>query len=113
MDKLTRYRHLVKKLLSEHAELINRQPTPGLETECIFDEERDQYMLFTVGWSQRRRVRSTSIYVRLRNGKIWIEDDMTEEGVACRLLEAGVPREDIVLGFQPPEMRPLTEFAVA
>ena len=33
----------------------------------------------------------------------------------ARVLEelGGVPREDIVLAFHPPEMRPLTEFAVA
>jgi hypothetical protein len=29
------------------------------------------------------------------------------------LLEAGVPKEDIVLAFHEPEMRQYTEFAVA
>jgi hypothetical protein len=29
------------------------------------------------------------------------------------LLEAGVPKEDIVLAFHPPEMRALTDLAVA
>ncbi|HMB28005.1 MAG TPA: element excision factor XisI family protein [Blastocatellia bacterium] len=27
--------------------------------------------------------------------------------------EAGVPRSDIVLGFQPPDVRPLTGYAIA
>jgi len=45
--------------------------------------------------------------------KIWIEEDMTEDGIATYFLEQGVPREDIVLAFHPPFMRPLTEFAVA
>jgi hypothetical protein len=38
---------------------------------------------------------------------------MTEDGIANRLLEAGVPKEDIVLAFQPPEFRRHSEFAVA
>ena len=33
--------------------------------------------------------------------------------IANELLEAGVLPEDIVLGFHPPQKRPLTEFVVA
>ena len=44
-------------------------------------------------------------------GKIWVEVDETEEGIATQFLRAGVPREDIVLAFHPPELRHLTEFA--
>ena len=50
---------------------------------------------------------------RLKDGKIWLEEDWTEQGIATELLKAGVPKEAIVLAFQPPEMRQLSEFAVA
>ena len=113
MDKLAEYRRLIKQLLTHYAELINRRPKPDRETEVVFDEERDHYMLVTIGWSDQRRVRGTTVYVRLRNDKFWIEEDWLENGIATDLLKAGVPKEDIVLAFQPPEMRPLTEFAVA
>ena len=33
--------------------------------------------------------------------------------IVVELLEAGVLPEDIVLGFHPPQKRPLTEFVVA
>jgi hypothetical protein len=113
MDRLTRYRELIKRLMSELAALVNQHPTPGVETLCAFDEERDQYLLLKTGWSQNRRVRGTTLYLRLREGKIWIEEDWTEEGIATQLVRAGVPKEDIVLAFQSPRVRPLTEFAVA
>ena len=113
MDKLTRYRQLIKDLLNHYAEIINRRPKPGKDTEVVFDEERDHFMLVTVGWSGTRRLRNTVVYVRLRNGKFWVEEDGLEQGIATDLLAAGVPNEDIVLAFHPPEMRPLTEFAVA
>lgn len=113
MDKLTTYRNLIKQLLTRYAELVNRQPIPGVETSCVFDEEHDQYLLLTVGWSQNRRVRNTTLYIRLRDGKFWIEEDWTEDGIATDLLRAGVPRSDIVLAFQPPDTRLLTEFAAA
>ncbi len=113
MDKLHEYRQLVKKVLTHYAELVNRRPKPGKETEVVFDEERDHYMLISVGWSGQHRVRGTTVYVRLRNGKFWIEEDWLEHGITPDLLQAGVPKEDIVLAFQPPEVRPLTEFATA
>ena len=53
------------------------------------------------------------MYVRLKKGKFWIEDDWTEDGIVAYLKEAGVPNEDIVLAFNPPDMRQYTEFAVA
>ncbi len=53
-------------------------------------------------------------YCRLRmwDGKIWIEWDGIEEGVTQELVELGVPKEDIVLGFYRPQRRRMTEFAV-
>ncbi len=114
MDRLTKYRTLIKQLLIDYQELINRSPTPeGVETEVVFDEERDHYMLLNVGWAQRKRFRGTTLYLRLRNGKIWVEEDWLDEGIVKDLLAEGVSKEDIVLAFQHPEMRPLTEFAVA
>ena len=76
------------------------------------DQDRDQYLLLKTGWSQGRRVRGVTLFLRLRDGKVWVEEDWTEEGIATELVKAGVPREDIVLAFHPPQVRPLTEFAV-
>ena len=113
MDKLTQYRAIIKRYLSELADIIMRQPTPGVESLCVFDEARDHYLLLKTGWSQGHRVRGVTLFIRLRNGKIWVEEDWTEEGITFKLLNAGVPKEDIVLAFQSPAMRQLTEFAVA
>ncbi|MEI2609349.1 MAG: XisI protein [Candidatus Promineifilaceae bacterium] len=114
MDKLSHYRNLIKNLLTQYAELINQSAaTPEIMTELVVDEERDQYLLVNTGWLKRQRMRGTTVYLRLRNGKIWVEEDWLENGIVKDLLEAGVPKEDIVLAFQPPEMRPHTDFAVA
>jgi len=113
MGKLSKYRTLLKEILTKYADLIRQNPQEGRETELIFDEERDHYLLVHNGWSGKKRIRGTTIYVRLRDGKFWIEEDWLEHGIATDLLEAGVPREDIVLAFHAPQMRPYTEFAVA
>jgi len=112
MDRSMTYRTLLKELLSQHAERMNRHPQPDTEIEVTFDEERDHYMLLRVGWTPKGRLFVPTLYARLRDGKIWIENDWTADGLATELLEQGVPPDDIVLAFHPPEMRPYTEFAV-
>jgi len=47
------------------------------------------------------------------NDKIWIQQDGTEVGIANQLVDLGVPKQDIVLGFDPPNLRKYTDFAVS
>jgi XisI protein len=113
MDKLVRYRQTIKKILLEYRDWAAGGNLAGVE-ECVsFDEVRDQYLWFSVGWDGKRRDFSVTVYMRIVQGKIWVEEDWTKQGMVDELLEMGVPAEDIVLGFQHPSKRPLTEFAVA
>ena len=113
MDKVENYRSLIKKILTEYYEWVSNAPRDGVE-ECLsFDEVRDHYFWFHIGWDGKCRVQGVTVYLRIRNGKIWVEEDWTKQGIVNDLLEAGVLHEDIVLGFQHPSKRPLTEFAIA
>jgi len=113
MEKLIRYQQLLNSIMREYERLYNLHVRPGIDEVLVADDARGRYILQSIGWEGRKRVLNTALNVRLRDGKIWIEEDWTERGIANDLVAAGVPREDIVLGFQHPDMRPLTEFAVA
>ncbi len=113
MDKLTTYRQLIKELLTKFVELDNKHSTSEVDHVLVADDERGHYFWYNVGWWQRERLSAPTAYVRVKDGKIWIEDDMTEVGIANELIEAGVPKEDIVLAFHAPELRQYTEFAAA
>jgi hypothetical protein len=52
------------------------------------------------------------MHLDIKNGKIWIQQNTTEVDIAAELLEMGVPKQDIVIGFHTPKMRQLTSFAV-
>ncbi len=52
-------------------------------------------------------------HVQIIEGKIWIQRDGIEDGITEELVAAGIPKSDIVLGFQPPEVRPYTGYAIA
>jgi hypothetical protein len=105
MDRLKRYRGLVKDHIRRVAELVHRNQEPEVQTFCIFDDDRDQYLLLRTGWDGNRRIRGISIYVRLHAGKIWVEEDRTDDGIVNALLKTGVPASDLVLGFLSPGKR--------
>jgi hypothetical protein len=113
---ITQYRALIQKLLTEYRQLGQPQTEDSADQgtdRLAFDLERDEYLWFQSGWRGKERVRHITMYLRIVNGKIWVEEDMTNLCVVDDLLAAGVPKQDIVLGFQHPSKRPLTEFATA
>jgi hypothetical protein len=66
-----------------------------------------------LGWDRTGRVHDVVFHLKIKDGKIWIEWDGIEQGISQELLEAGVLKEDIVLGFYRPERRAITGFSLA
>jgi hypothetical protein len=99
MDKLKHYQDLIKRILSEYVELSNRKPNANIEKFLVTDDEHGHYIWLKLGWERGKRVKYITVYVRIHEGKFWIEEDLTEEGIAADLIRAVVPKEDIVLAF--------------
>lgn len=110
MDKIKHYRQLIKQILTEHAQIINNTDT--VNSQLIIDSENDHYQLAYVGWQGDKRVFGPVMHFDIQNGKIWIQYNGTEESVAERLVELGVPPSDIVIGFHSPFKRQFTSYAV-
>jgi hypothetical protein len=111
MDTLDDYRTLIQAIVKEYAQY---KPSHGdIDVELVIDQERDHYELVHAGWSGDYRIHGSVIHIDIRDGKIWIQHDGTEEGIANRLVEAGVPRQNIVLAFKHPTLRQHSDFAVA
>ncbi|MBC8870966.1 MAG: XisI protein [Planctomycetes bacterium] len=110
MDRMNEYRQLLEQVLRDHPA---HPPGRPVETRLVVDRERDDYLLLDVGWGEKGRVHCLFAHLRLRDGKVWIEKDGTERGFAVELVEAGIPKEDIVLAFYRPQQRKLTDYAVA
>lgn len=111
MDKVEQYRQYIQNLLIKHGKY--KPHREEIESELIFDTVHDHYQLMRIGWNGLSRVYHTVIHFDIKNEKIWIQQNMTDVDVARELLEMGVPKEDIVLGLQPPYKRPYTGYGVA
>ena len=111
MEKLTKYRQLIQEILLEHGK--HKSAYGDIEVQTIFDTQRDHYQIVYVGWEGNNWTHSCIIHIDIKGEKIWLQWNGTEDDIAADLVELGVPKEDIVLGFQSPFMRKFTEYAVS
>jgi hypothetical protein len=101
----------VRDIIQRYADFT---PSNGdVQIEVVFDESNDHYELMYSGWSGHYRIHGSVLHIDIRGGKVWIQHDGTEDGVADELVAAGIPKEHIVLAFKAPSMRPYTDFAVS
>ena len=109
MDPLDTWRDILERILTEYTKVP--YANARALTEAVFDRTRDRYLLVDIGWRGSERIHGALAHVDITEGKIWIQYDGTEHGIANELLEAGIPRDRIVLGFTPPSVRAHSGFA--
>jgi hypothetical protein len=108
MEKQEKYKEIVKQLILDYAKV---KPAYGdIENEVVFDEEREHYELLSIGWERTKRVHFTVFHIDIKDGKVWLQKNSTDIDIAEELVEAGIPREQIVLGFVLPQSRKLTKY---
>jgi len=112
MASLDTYRQIVETVLTEYTQMPYAYD--DIQSEAVFDRVNDRYLLVNVGWeADGRRIHGALVHIDIVNGKIWIQRDGTEHGVAKELVAAGVPKDRIVLGFRSPQIRQHTDYAMA
>jgi hypothetical protein len=111
MDKLSLYRQVIQKLLTDY--IASPIANGEIESQTVFDTQQDHYQVVNVGWDGHRRVYGCVLHLDIKDGKIWVQQNMTEMRIAHKLVAMGVQKEDIVLGFQAAYVREYTGFGVA
>lgn len=111
MDNIKKYEAAILSILQEYTKLKYANVKGG--NELIADTENHRYLVLTIGWEGDHFVHDVPMHFDIINGKIWIQQNMTEWEVGEMLEEQGVPKSDIVIGFLPPDMRAHSKYAVA
>lgn len=110
-NEVARYRTAIARIFDEWV------AWPGPEAKFrlypVMDDGNGHYILQEMGWDGSKRIYSTFVHLDIIDGKIWVQHDNTENGIADELVNAGIPKSKIVLGFKSLERRKITEFAVA
>lgn len=111
MDAPVAWRDLIERILIDETRVPVSYGEVTLYT--VLDRAQDHYLLMAVGWDGHKRVHAPLIHVDIIDGKIWIQHDGTERGVARDLEAGGVPKDRIVLAFQHISRRRFGDYAAA
>jgi hypothetical protein len=112
MEKLEKHELAAVNVLKGY---VSEQPINGIEEHLISDFEHGHFQVLRTGWINDNTFRMGIILhfqVKI-DGKVWILANWTEDDVALALMDNGVPKSDIVLGFQPEHIRLYSGYAVA
>lgn len=97
MVTVEEYRDRVQQLLAEYQKPKSLQAE--VETQLVVDTKGDHYQLVNVGWDNDRRVYGVVIHIDIKDNKIWLQQNLTDQLVAEDLVALGIPKDHIVLGF--------------
>jgi len=111
MDTLTRYRQIVQEVLEPYTRI--EYANVDIRNELVCDKNTDRFLILSMGWGKvpKGRIHGCLIHIDIIDGKVWIQRDGTDHGVAADLEEAGIPKTDIGLGFHAPRLRPYIDYA--
>jgi XisI protein len=109
MDTVTQYQAIIQDVLLSYAQIPYAHGT--IVCKPVFDREHNSFVLITEGWNGARRVHGCLVHLEIIENKVWVQRDDTERGVTYDLVEAGIPKHHIVLGFQEPSVRQYTDYA--
>ena len=112
MDKkIKNYQHILENFIEKESK---DTIIPNIEFQVIVDKQHNHFQLVETGWYEKRYIHSVVFHFQIKpNGKVWLLANNTDILVAEQLIKQGIPASDIVIGFHPVSVRPLTEFAVA
>jgi hypothetical protein len=110
-NKLSQYREIVKSLISNYAnsDISNDK----VEVQLVLDADRDHYQWMNIGWQGSDRIYRCVMHFDIKDGKIWLQQNLTDRDPAEELVNMGVPKGDIILGLQMPSKRLYTDYGVA
>ena len=111
MDTSENYRRIIKNVLVSYTQIPYSHG--NIQSKTVFDNQNDNYLLMTFGWDGIKRIHGCLVHIEIIDNKIWIQRDDTEDGITYDLEAVGIPKNQIVLGFHPLDVRKHTGYAVA
>jgi XisI protein len=108
MDKLLKFEKAILEFLENYSKGYNNS-VDGLDTQLIVDPRGHHYQLLRVGWHDKKFVHFCVFHFDIKDNKIWVQVNETEEQIVDELVRRGISVVDIVLGFQPEYQRNASE----
>ena len=110
MERTQELENLIIQVLSEFRDYYNQGN--GTPIQLIADKETKHYQLAMIGWENKKRHFGVLAHLCIKNSKINLEYNGTEEDFIADLEKLGVQKSEVVVAFHAPYLRPLTGYAL-
>lgn len=99
---LDRIDEIITKILTKYANIPYAHGE--LKDKLVICPKQD-YLLITLGWEGDKRTHDCILHLEIIDRQVVVQYDGIEDGIANELIEAGIPSNQIVLGFMPANKR--------
>ena len=102
MDRLAKYKKIVRETLTKHLGFPTRD-FPNLQDILVVDAQEKHFLFLTVGWEKDEYVHDTVYHFEVReNGEVWIHQCNSTAEIDRELVEGGVAETDLKVGMLDP-----------
>lgn len=112
MDKIAKYKQLIHEEM-EYQASIRIANIPDVPPKLFIGENRRFFTLYFIGWQGKEYIHHYLFNIEIIGDKVWVHEDATDIFIAGKLVERGIQKEDIVLGYIPKYARTIEGFALA
>jgi hypothetical protein len=113
MDRIAFFQHKILNVIEDYLIELRQPNNENIEFVSIIDTDKHHFQIIAMGWEGYKRVFNLLFHLDIIGDKIWIQEDKMEYSIAERLIEKGIAKKEIVLGYFPEYHRVHTEYAVA
>ncbi len=95
MDKITKYKKIIKEMLEVLASRIpvNR---PTLKKHLIIDDTKNEYVLVSMGPNDTKYYYNVLVHLEIKDGKILIHEENIDPTIGERMMDKGIAENDIL-----------------
>lgn len=112
MERIAEIEHILQQTLQEYLKDLQQPANQHLDFVLVADKENKHYQIIAMGWEGYHRIFNLLFHVDVIGNKVWLQEDKMEYSIADRLVENGISKKEIVIGYFPESHRRLSDWAV-
>jgi hypothetical protein len=113
MERVIVLEKILLEVLQEYLVELQQPANQTILFSPVIDAAKKHYQVVAMGWEGSKRIFNLLFHIDIIGEKIWIQEDKMEYSIAERLVQKGISKQEIVLGYFPDYHRAYTEYAVA
>ncbi len=87
------------------------EPHEKIEEQVVIDDRNGHYLMLNVGWDELHRTHGVVVHIDIKGDFVWVQRDNTDSNIVRALLDQGIAKNRIVMGFHAPFKRQFTDYA--